>query len=229
MSSPIDISLHRMSTAEVVAETLMRMIVAGDLQAGEPLRESSLAGRLGISRNSLREGIRLLEQSRLVKYEIHRGAVVSTPTVSDLEDLYRARTHIELLAVQQEPTPEELERIHAAFQALTESTKSQLPEPIVAADLALHQTIVDLLRSERLSAFYGQIRKELVFYFTVLSYADEEYVNPEEPIVARHQEIYDAIVAGRRTEAAALMSEHIQENFVRLREILESRDADTDR
>lgn len=213
-----------MSTAEVVAETLMRMIVAGDLQAGEPLRESSLAARLGISRNSLREGIRLLEQSRLVKYEIHRGAVVSTPTVKDLEDLYRTRTHLELLAVQQEPTPEELERIHEAFEALTRSTKSQLPEPIVAADLALHQTIVDLLRSERLSAYYGQIRKELVFYFTVLSYADEEYVNPEEPIVARHQEIYDAICEGRGAEAAELMGEHIQENFLRLREIIEARD-----
>ena len=71
-----DIAIQRQSTAEVVADTLMRMIVSGALPAGVPLRESSLAPKLGISRNSLREGIRLLEQSRLVQYEIHRGAVV---------------------------------------------------------------------------------------------------------------------------------------------------------
>ncbi|MBC9927993.1 MULTISPECIES: GntR family transcriptional regulator [unclassified Leucobacter] len=224
MTEQPDIALHRMSTAEVVADTLMRMIVSGALQAGEPLRESSLAGRLGISRNSLREGIRLLEQSRLVKYEIHRGSVVSTPSVSDLEDLYRTRLHIELAAAQCTADDEQLETISVAFEALQASVALQEAEPIVAADLNLHQAIVGLLRSKRISEFYAQLRKELVFYFTVLSYADEEFVNPEEPIVARHQEIYDAICGRQPDTAVKLMREHIMQNFERLKEILIAND-----
>lgn len=207
----------------MVSDTLMRLIVDGDLKAGQPLRESSLATRLGISRNSLREGIRLLEQSRLVKYEVHRGAVVSTPTLEDLDDLYRTRLMLETLAVQEIPSPIALEEVERAFAQLEESVESKKVEPIVAADLAFHQAIIGLLESERLSAFYEQISKEMIFYFTVLSYADEEYANPDEPILARHTEIVEAIRRGRRTEASELVTAHIMANFARLKEILQER------
>ena len=225
MSEMTDISLHRVSTAEAVADALVGLIVSGTLKAGEPLRESSLATKLGISRNSLREAIRLLERSRLVKYEIHRGAIVSTPTLKDLDDLYRTRRQLELAGVQQEPSEEQLRAITAAFELLSETSKKKTVEPIVAADLALHQAIVDLLDSERISSFYRQICKELVFYFTVLSYTDEEYVNPEESIISRHSGIYEAIIAGDRALAHTLLEAHIEENYTRLREILTEREA----
>ncbi|MBK0421896.1 GntR family transcriptional regulator [Leucobacter sp. CSA2] len=223
MTELADISLHRVSTAEAVADALVGLIVSGTLRAGEPLRESSLATKLGISRNSLREAIRLLERSRLVKYEIHRGAIVSTPTLTDLEDLYRTRRQLELAGVLQEPSEEQLAAITAAFTELQNTATHQVAEPIVAADLALHQAIVDLLGSERLSSFYRQICKELVFYFTVLSYTDEEYIDPEISIVSRHQGIYDAIISGDRELAHALLEQHIEENHARLREILTNR------
>ena len=215
-----DISLQRLSTAEVVANTLMGLIVSGTLRAGEPLRENSLAKRLGISRNSLREGIRLLEQSRLVKYEMHRGSVVSTPTIEDLEDLYRTRLHIELAAVRCVPSEEELRQLDETFEKLKVGTTTHDLSTIVAADLSLHQAIVKLLRSERIDAFYAKVCRELVFYFTVLSRADEEYVNPQEPILARHREIYEAVREGRRDDAAKLLEEHILQNSARLKEIM---------
>lgn len=224
MDNQPDISLQRMSTAEVVADTLMSLIVSGKLKAGEPLRENGLAKRLGISRNSLREGIRLLEQSRLVKYEMHRGSVVSTPTVEDLEDLYRTRLHLELAAARCVPSEDELRELREVFETLEQETRTHNVSAIVAADLSLHQAIVKLLRSERIDFFYAKVCRELVFYFTVLSYADEEYINPQEPILARHQEIYDAICDGRREEAAALLEEHIMQSMVRLREILSAED-----
>lgn len=218
-----DLPLQRVSTAEAVADGLLGLIVSGTIRAGQPLRESTLTAKFGVSRNSVREAIRLLEQSRLVKHEIHRGAVVSTPTLEDLDDLYRTRLQLELAGVQQVPTEEQLRELHAAFNRLSKSSEQKAAEPIVSADLDLHQAIVDLLGSERISAFYQQIRRELVFYFTVLSYTDHEYVNPEESIVSRHQRIYEAIVAGDREAASSLLREHIEENHRRLSEILTER------
>ena len=215
-----DISLHRVSTAEAVSDALVGLIVSGTLRAGEPLRESSLATKLGVSRNSLREAIRLLERSRLVKYEIHRGAVVSTPTARDLEDLYRTRIELELSGARQVPDEQQLRRLDSAFEALVAASEQKAPEQIVAADLDLHQAIVDLLGSERISAFYRLVCKELVFYFTVLSYTDEEYVNPQVSIVNRHRGIYDAIREGDRDLAVELLREHIEGNYRRLSEIL---------
>lgn len=225
---PRNISLQRASTAEVVAETLVRLIVTRVLKSGEPLRESSLARDLGISRNSLREGIRLLEQSRLVEYQMHRGAIVSTPNVENLNDLYITRLHLESLAAQQTPTPEQLAGIDRAFAALEEASKTQESDRIIHADLGLHQAIVDILGSERISDFYRQIGKELIFYFTVISYADNEFLNPDDFILARHKALRDALHSGDSEQATRLVREHIIENWERIKEILSAQEeADT--
>src|SRR5690606_3638746 len=121
------------------------LIVSGALPSGKPLRESSLSTKLGVSRNSLREAIRLLERSRLVKYEIHRGAIVVTPTLEDLRDLYRTRRRLELAGVLEEPTEAQLQAITDAYEALVSTSQLRTAEPIVASDIALHQAIVDLL------------------------------------------------------------------------------------
>lgn len=229
MSEFADISLHRVSTAEAVADALVGLIVSGALPSGEPLRESSLSTKLGVSRNSLREAIRLLERSRLVKYEIHRGAIVVTPTLEDLKDLYRTRRQLELAGIREVPTEAQLAVITEAYNTLVNTSQLRTAEPIVAADIALHQAIVDLLGSERLSSFYRQICKELVFYFTVLSYTDEEYIDPEVTIISRHQGLYEAVVAGDRDLAHDLLAAHIDENYERLKEILTARqDAPTE-
>lgn len=220
-----DISLQRTSTAEVVAETLVRLIVTRALKAGEPLRETSLARSLGISRNSLREGIRLLEQSRLVEYQMHRGAIVSTPNIENLNDLYVTRLHIETLAAQQEVSPENLAAIDRAFENLEKSATSQEADRIIHADLALHQAIVDNLGSERISDFYRRMGKELVFYFTVISYADNEFLYPEDFILNRHQQLRDAFHSGDAERAAALVREHIMENWERLRDFFTSQES----
>ncbi|MHA3723553.1 GntR family transcriptional regulator [Leucobacter sp. HY1910] len=225
MTHPLDEPLHRKSAAELVSDRLMQLIVAGVLEAGEPLRETQLAERLGISRNSLREGIRLLERSRLVKYEMHRGAIVSDPSLADLDDLYRTRRHLETAAVRAAPTEGGLNQLRRAWEHLEASTSVPAAEPIVAADLALHQAIVGLLDSERISAFYASICKELVFYFSVLSHADEEYRYPQTPIVDRHREIVEAILERRVADAERLTLQHIDENQARLTDILRARAA----
>lgn len=223
MTDPPTERIDRKSAAELVSDRLMQLIVAGVLKAGEPLRETQLAERLGISRNSLREGIRLLERSRLVKYEMHRGAIVSDPSLSDLEDLYRTRRHLETAAIRTTPTQEGLDRLRAAWEHLEASTSVPSAEPIVAADLALHQAIVALLESERMSTFYSAICKELVFYFSVISHTDEEYRNPQAPIIDRHREIVEAILERRVADAERLTLQHIDENEHRLADILRAR------
>lgn len=225
MSDFSDIALRRVSTAEAVAEVLTSRILSGALPSGEPLRESSLSAKLGVSRNSLREAIRLLERGRLVTYEVHRGAIVVTPTLDDLKDLYLTRRHLELAGIREKPTRSQLHVLTQAYEALVSATSLHEVEPIVTADLAFHQAIVDLIGSERMSSFYRQVSKELMFYFSVLSYADEEYVDPVVSIVDKHHGLYEALMAGDRDLAHDRLASHIDQNYERLKEILTSRQA----
>jgi GntR family transcriptional regulator, transcriptional repressor for pyruvate dehydrogenase complex len=60
-------------TAELVARSLRRMVVDGDLKDGDYLpNEAELMTHFGVSRPTLREAVRLLESERLV--EVRRGS-----------------------------------------------------------------------------------------------------------------------------------------------------------
>jgi DNA-binding FadR family transcriptional regulator len=64
------------STSEQVADVLRENILNGELKPGAPLREQHIAKMLGISRNMVREAMRLLAREGLVTYHLHRGVVV---------------------------------------------------------------------------------------------------------------------------------------------------------
>src|SRR5262245_24546071 len=65
---------------ELVAEAIERKILAGRLKPGDPVgTESELVRQFGVNRSTVREGIRLLEQSGLVAREPSRRLSVAVP------------------------------------------------------------------------------------------------------------------------------------------------------
>jgi DNA-binding transcriptional regulator YhcF (GntR family) len=93
------LEIKKASTAEQVAEALRAMILSGQVAQGRPLREVALAERIGVSRNTMREAIRILAREGLVAHELHKGAVVTTLAERDVEDIFRVRRALELAAV----------------------------------------------------------------------------------------------------------------------------------
>lgn len=81
-------------TARVV--TLLRdQILSGALPEGVQLRQEKLAAELGVSRVPIREALHQLEAEGLVKQETHKGAVVSSLSIDDLEEVYEIRARLE--------------------------------------------------------------------------------------------------------------------------------------
>ena len=65
---------------ELVAEAIERNILSGRLKPGDPIgTESELVKQFGVNRSTVREGIRLLEQSGLVAREPSRRLSVAVP------------------------------------------------------------------------------------------------------------------------------------------------------
>jgi DNA-binding FadR family transcriptional regulator len=65
---------------ELVAEAIEKKILAGRLRPGDPIgTESELVKQFGVNRSTVREGIRLLEQSGLVARESSRRLLVAVP------------------------------------------------------------------------------------------------------------------------------------------------------
>jgi DNA-binding transcriptional MocR family regulator len=65
--------IHRVSIADQVASVLRQRILDGELRPGTPLQELSLAASLGVSRNTMREALRILALEGLLHRNLHRG------------------------------------------------------------------------------------------------------------------------------------------------------------
>ncbi|MFZ0212930.1 MAG: GntR family transcriptional regulator [Candidatus Acidiferrales bacterium] len=87
--------IRRVSLASAVADKLREMIIRGDLQEGEQLRQDAIATDFDVSRIPVREAMRQLEAEGLIKIVPHRGGVVSALSPEEIEELFDIRALLE--------------------------------------------------------------------------------------------------------------------------------------
>jgi DNA-binding GntR family transcriptional regulator len=85
---------------ERVAETIRVQVISGILAPCQPLRQSALAHRLGVSPTPVREALRELQAEGYVKQHPYRGMVVTQPSVAEIEDLTEMRIALDTIAIR---------------------------------------------------------------------------------------------------------------------------------
>ncbi len=126
---------------ELVAEAIERKILAGRLKPGDPIgTESELVRQFGVNRSTVREGIRLLEQSGLVARESSRRLLVAVP------HYHRLATRMSRALILQQVTFREL--WHTS-KALEPAAVDQAMENATEEDLADLAANLDKTRKAR--------------------------------------------------------------------------------
>lgn len=77
-----------------IADQIAQSIVDGDFAPGIRLRETELATSFDVSRATIREALRLLEQRGLVRIQPQRGAHVTQLSSKELDDLFEVRASL---------------------------------------------------------------------------------------------------------------------------------------
>ncbi|MEP6832153.1 MAG: GntR family transcriptional regulator [Gemmatimonas sp.] len=95
MTSPTLIPLQRQTVVQLTLDAIRDRIVRGIYPEGEPLRQDALAVELGVSRIPIREALRQLEAEGLVQFSPHRGAIVSSLSLAEIEEVFALRAVIE--------------------------------------------------------------------------------------------------------------------------------------
>src|SRR3954465_9280734 len=97
-SPPADLLLlpvRRQTLTGMTADAIRERILRGPYPEGEPLRQDAIGAELGVSRIPVREALRQLEAEGLVTFNPHRGAVVSSLSLEEIEELFELRADIE--------------------------------------------------------------------------------------------------------------------------------------
>jgi DNA-binding GntR family transcriptional regulator len=91
----------RRTTREQVHEALRRGILGGTLEVGTRLIQTDIAEALGVSTTPVREALRDLAAEGLVRFDDYRGAVVQSPNLADIREIYGLRIVLEPVALRQ--------------------------------------------------------------------------------------------------------------------------------
>ncbi len=198
------------TTAERVATVLRDQIVEGVLPSGTPLRENALAAELDVSRNTLREGLRLLTAQGLATQQLYRGTVVETLTTDRVRSIYTARRALELHAVDESGRAPD-HKYAAMDEAVTAAERAVARkrwQDVGTSSLRFHQAVVGLLGSEVLDEFFAQIVAQLRLAFGVA----RDEARFQAPWVERDREMAELLAAGHRAEARTAMSRYLDDS-----------------
>lgn len=188
--------------AERVADMVRERIIEGDLRSGEALREASIAVGMGVSRNSVREGFRLLAREQLIVHEQHRGVRVRGLTTADVSDIYRVRRAVETIAL---PTADPAD-LRPIVEDAQEAAAAGDWKAVSTADLRFHQQIVAAAGSPRFDAMFLDLLAELRLALAVLP----DLRSFHEPYLRRNGTILDLLDAGAADDACAELEDYLR-------------------
>jgi GntR family transcriptional repressor for pyruvate dehydrogenase complex len=196
---------ERRSISEQVADAIRAYMQSEALRPGERLgREEDLARQFGVSRPTLREALRLLSSSHLVRASKGPGGGIFVAATA--EELLETRMLFEVPLVglaAQRATEADVARLRALL-AEAESRPDDA-ELVGTVDERLHRTISEIAGNRLAAAFNAWVVE-------VLQPPLRELVAPavvESVIVEQHRDIVRAIERGDPAAAERAMREHL--------------------
>lgn len=217
-----------MTVTDDAVARIRDLIVTGRLQPGDRLpQEAELAHQLGISRNSMREAVRALEQARVLTVRHGSGTYVTSLEPSLLlegiafaVDLLQDEQIMEVVEVRQllEPaatglaamrmTPSRLSVIGGLLEA-SQSLDSR--DGLVRNDMEFHAAIVDAAGNQTLSSILGGLASRTMrmrIWGGIIS--DDPANDSLKLTIDHHRQIFDALAEGNPILAESAARIHIR-------------------
>ena len=200
--------LEKTSLRQQALTALRRAITTGQLPPGKHLVETELSEQLDVSRGTLREAMRQLQQEGLISAGARGRLSVRHLDTKEIRDIFDVRAALESLAARElSASADRADFVALLRQAVLDMEKwsaSDL-EDRIEADLRFHRTMCQLTGNETLlhqwTSLEGSIRMSIMF-----AGVDKAITNMD---AKRHMEIVDAIEAGDADLAAATVASHM--------------------
>jgi DNA-binding GntR family transcriptional regulator len=202
--------------SSLVAVELERMIIRGELQAGDRINESALAQMFSISRGPIREACRSLEKSNLVRVVTNRGIFVREMSAAQAAEIYEVRANIFGLAGRLAAVRVNNRDVAKLRAMVTEMEGAKDIDSYYPLNVAFHTFLVELSGNSRVADLYCGLSKELhLFRRRGLVKGDSITLSNKE-----HMRIIEALRDRNCELAESTMAHHILAGKERLMERL---------
>lgn len=201
--------LTKTNLREQALASLRTAITTGQLPRGTQMVETDLSEQLGISRGTLREAMRQLQQEGLLVAGGRGRLYVRRLGPKEITDLFVVRASLEGLAAsllaREDDRGAAVSRLRDLLQAMDHAVHEQDLERRIEADLAFHRELCRLTDNQTLlhswEGLEGSIRMSIMYAGT-----DRAIGNMD---VARHDVIVAAIASGDPGAALTAVQDHM--------------------
>jgi|HubBroStandDraft_1064217.scaffolds.fasta_scaffold82474_2 DNA-binding GntR family transcriptional regulator len=190
--------------SETVVDWLRADILAGRLAPGSRLRQDAIAIEYGVSHIPVREAFRRLEAEGLVSIRPHHGAIVTSLSASEIEELYEIRVALECAAMRAAVPRMSAESLREAATILDriDGDPERWPELNTAFHLALYREACRPRMYELISSLLRNCERYLRYEAQALGlFACSQQ---------EHRELLVAVRAKDVEAACAILVRHMQ-------------------
>jgi DNA-binding GntR family transcriptional regulator len=172
---------------EFVRDQLRRQILSGELPGGTRLVQTQVAADLAVSTTPVREALLDLASEGLVRFDSHRGAVVSQPDIEELWETFELRRVLEPMVMRlaiPKVTTEIADRLDDLCERMEETND---PMSWVPLNREFHGVFMEICGSPRLASFVGVLHDSAMsFLTTAMQFRPEmmEHGNQDHRIMA---------------------------------------------
>lgn len=202
------LGLEKKSLREQALAALRTAITSGELEPGRHLVETELSDMLRISRGTLREALRQLEQEGLLSAGPRGRLSVRHLDEKEIRDIYAVRAAIESLAARTLCELPDRQKVITTLRAAIDAMKTAEQGSLqlrVESDLEFHRTLCRLTGNETLlhtwESLEGSIRMSIMF-----AGLEKGVRNMS---VDRHHDIVAAIETGDASLARRTIRQHM--------------------
>jgi len=216
LNSPTVLELVQSSSLPMLVQReVERMILAGELSVGERVNESALAARFRVSRGPVREALRGLEESGLLRLEKNRGVFVREVSIAEADEIYDLREALDDLVGRRLARGFDgaaRKAVHALLDEMDRAATDADAASYHMLNLRFHDTLVEATGNAKLVATYRRLIKELhLFRLKGLTAGGGLPVSNDE-----HRAIVRAIESGDPEAAGRRMREHVRASRKRM-------------
>lgn len=203
------------STAQLLADSLRQAILDGQLAPGTRLVEQDLAERFDISRGPIREAIRILAAEGLAELRKNKGAVVSTPNMDDVLEVYAIRMTLGAIAIDQlgrqaQNESVDLVEVIELLEVMNKKETRRSNSAMIEADLEFQNALVALSQLPRITESLEKSAIDIRVFIKALKIQYDEM--DHENLVSRHAQLLGQIQKGNHQKAVDLWMDHIRKS-----------------
>jgi DNA-binding GntR family transcriptional regulator len=192
-----------------VVDILRDAITDHLFQPGGRLTERELCESLGVSRSTIREGLRQLEAEGLVRITPNKGPMVAELTEEEARHIYAIRAKLQGMAasiVAKDPPPDLIPALEALLTAVKKAQRTDNYRAIQATRTNFYNLIFDATRNPMLSLLLRQMRARVTLMRGLEGLREPRM----DETVRGATEILDAIRARDPEKAAEVAEAHIE-------------------